>query len=253
MRTDEHMLLKLKDLLVQIDHTRQKINVYRPFAEPMLSQLKAYYRVGLTYSSNALEGNSLTETETKVVLEDGLTVGGKPLRDHLEAVGHSEAYDFMFSLMSGSLFTEQDILTLHRMFYSKIDDGQAGQYRQQRVFISGSQHAVPDWPDVPLLMGKWLKELPEQKKKLHPVELAAQVHKDFVFIHPFVDGNGRVARLLANLVLIQTGHLLVIIPPVLRAEYISSLEKAHTDDADFQQFIAERVLETQRDYLRLLK
>ena len=91
------------------------------------------------------------------------------------------------------------------------------------------------------------------KKKLHPVELAAQVHKDFVFIHPFIDGNGRVARLLTNLVLIQAGYLLVIIPPVVRAEYISSLEKAHTDDADFRRFIAERVLETQRDYLRLLK
>ncbi|MBP2645287.1 MAG: hypothetical protein H6Q75_727 [Firmicutes bacterium] len=247
------MPLEIRDILAEIDHTCQKINVYRPFAEPMLSQLKAYYRIGLTYSSNALEGNSLTETETKVVLEDGLTVGGKPLRDHLEAMGHSEAYDFMFSLMHGNLFTEQDILTLHRMFYSKIDEGQAGRYRRQRVFISGSQYAVPDWPDVPLLMAKWLQELPAQKKKLHPVELAAKVHKDYVFIHPFVDGNGRVARLLTNLVLIQAGYLLVIIPPIIRADYISSLEKAHTDDADFQRFIAERVLETQKDYLRLLK
>ncbi|MCX7780874.1 MAG: Fic family protein [Negativicutes bacterium] len=118
---------------------------------------------------------------------------------------------------------------------------------------SGSQYAVPDWPEIPQLILEWLKHLPEQHQKLHPVEFAAEVHKDFVFIHPFVDGNGRVARLLTNLVLLQAGYLIVIIPPITRADYISSLEKAHTDASAFRQFIAARVLETQKDYLRLLK
>lgn len=243
----------MKDLLDKIDSLQREINKYRPFDEPMLGQLKSYYRIGLTYSSNALEGNSLTETETKVVLEDGLTIGGKPLRDHLEALGHSQAYDFMFSLIKQNLFTEQDVLALHRMFYRQIDDKQAGCYRRQRVFISGSRYPVPDWPDIPKLMEEWLKQLPEQAKKLHLVEFAAQVHRDFVFIHPFIDGNGRVARLLTNLVLLQTGYLIAIIPPITRTEYISSLEKAHTDDTAFRRFIAERVLETQKDYLRLIK
>lgn len=243
----------MKDLLEKIDSLQREINKYRPFDEPMLGQLKSYYRIGLTYSSNALEGNSLTETETKVVLEDGLTIGGKPMRDHLEALGHSQAYDFMFSLIKQNLFTEQDVLTLHRLFYRQIDDHQAGRYRRQRVFISGSQYPVPDWPDVPQLMADWLKRLPEQKKRLHPVELAAQAHKEFVFIHPFIDGNGRVARLLTNLVLLQAGYLIAIIPPITRAAYMSSLERAHTDDAAFRRFIAERELETQKDYLRLLK
>lgn len=242
----------MKELLDKIDRLQQEINQNRPFEEPMLSQLKAYYRIGLTFSSNALEGNSLTETETKVVLEDGITIGGKPLRDHLEALGHSQAFDFMFSLIKQKRFTEQDVLALHRMFYHQIDDSQAGYYRRQRVFISGSQYPVPDWPDISKLMEEWLQQLSEQRKKLHPVELAAQVHKRFVFIHPFIDGNGRVARLLTNLVLLQAGYLIVIIPPVTRTEYINSLEKAHTDDSDFRRFIAERVLETQRDYLRLL-
>jgi len=245
--------MSLNNLLTKIDSTQQEINQYRPLDEPMLSQLKAYYRIGLTYSSNALEGNSLTETETKIVLEDGLTIGGKPLKDHLEAVGHSQAYDFMFSLIKSNLFTEQDILALHRMFYYQIDDKQAGRYRQQRVFISGSQYSVPNWTDVPKLMEEWLQQLPERREKLHPVEFAAQIHKNFVFIHPFIDGNGRLARLLTNLVLLQAGYLIVIIPPVIRAEYIASLEKAHKDDTDFRRFIAERILETQRDYLRLVK
>lgn len=245
--------MSLNNLLTKIDNTQQEINQYRPLDEPMLSQLKAYYRIGLTYSSNALEGNSLTETETKIVLEDGLAIGGKPLKDYLEAVGHSQAYNFMFSLIKSNLFTEQDILALHRMFYYQIDDKQAGRYRQQRVFISGSQYSVPNWTDVPKLMEEWLQQLPEQREKLHPVEFAAQIHKEFVFIHPFIDGNGRLARLLTNLVLLQAGYLIVIIPPVIRAEYISSLEKAHKDDTDFRRFIAERILETQRDYLRLVK
>lgn len=243
----------MKTLLNKIDHLQQEIDQYRPLEEPMLSQLKSYYRIGLTYSSNALEGNSLTETETKVVLEDGLTIGGRPLRDHLEALGHGKAYDGMFSLIKKSLFAEQDVLALHRMFYRQIDDELAGKNRRQRVFISGSRYPVPDWPNIPDLMAVWLKELPEQARKLHPVELAAQVHKDFVFIHPFIDGNGRMARLLMNLVLLQAGYLIVIIPPITRSEYISSLEKAHLDDAAFRCFIAERVLETQKDYLRLLK
>lgn len=247
------MSLSTNDLLNKIDLTQKQINQYRPFEEPLLSQLKAYYRIGLTYSSNALEGNSLTETETKVVLEDGLTIGGKPLHDHLEAIGHSQAYDFMFSRISNDLFSEQDILTLHQMFYAKIDEKEAGQYRQQRVFISGSQYPVPNWTDVPKLMKEWLQKLPEQRKKLHPVEFAAQVHKEFVFIHPFIDGNGRLARLLTNLALLQSGYLIVIIPPVIRTDYIASLEKAHTNDTDFRRFMAERVLETQKDYLRLLK
>ena len=243
----------MKDLLNKIDTLQREINIYRPLEEPMLGQLTSYYRIGLTYSSNALEGNSLTETETKVVLEDGLTIGGKPLRDHLEAVGHSRAYDFMVSLIKQNLFTEQDVLALHRLFYRQIDEKQAGCYRRQRVLISGSQYAVPDWPVIPKLVKEWLQGLHEQEKKLHPVEFAAEVHKDFVFIHPFIDGNGRVARLLTNLILLQAGYLIAVIPPVVRTEYIISLEKAHADPAGFRQFIAERVLETQKDYLRLLK
>lgn len=243
----------VQDLLKKIDGLQHEINQYRPFEEPMLAQLKAYYRIGLTYSSNALEGNSLTETETKIILEDGLTAGGKPLRDHLETLGHSQAYDFIFTLMHQKLFTEQDVLALHRMFYGRIDEAEAGNYRRQMVLISGSQYPVPDWPHVPALMKQWVGRLEEQSGTLHPVELACQMHKEFVFIHPFIDGNGRVARLLTNLMLLQARYLIVIIPPIVRAEYIQALEKAHTDDRDFRRFMAERVIETQKDYLRLLR
>ena len=243
----------MNDLLARIDTNKAALDAYRPFEEPLLSQLRDYYRVGLTWTSNALEGNSLTETETKVVLEDGLTVGGKPLKDYYEATGHAKAYDAMFSMLKGKRITTEQILTLHRLFYSAVDEENAGRYRGQRVFISGSQYMPPAPEKVPAQMAEFVAWMAEEGEQLHPVAFAAQAHKRFVFIHPFIDGNGRVARLLMNLVLLRHGYTLAVIPPVLRGEYIALLEKAHTDDAPFEKFIAERVLETQKDLLRMLR
>jgi len=218
----------------------------------MLKELQAYFRVGLTYSSNALEGNTLTISETKVVLEDGLTVGGKPLRDIYEAVGHAKSYDFMFTLLRKREITENDLLTMHRLFYSGIDEEQAGVYRNHTVFITGSQHAVTATKDIPAEMAALVKWANIQRGNYHPVEFAAQLHKRFVFIHPFIDGNGRLARLLMNMALIQDGYMLAIIPPILRHEYIGLLEKAWTDDKPFVAFVGERVLETEKEIMRLL-
>lgn len=239
------------DLLARIDENRAKIDAYRPMQEPLLSELRAYYRIGLTWSSNALEGSSLTESETKVVLEDGLTVAGKPLREYYEATGHADAYDFMWTLLNPSEpITEADILKLHRLFYRQVDEQQAGAYRNQRVFITGSHYATPAPEKVPGLMAEFVQWL--NHCSLHPVAYAAEAHWRFVFIHPFVDGNGRVARLLMNLCLLRNGYTLAIVPPVLRMEYIQLLERAHRDQNAFEDFIAERVLETQKDILRML-
>lgn len=137
------------EILNKIDERKAVIDRVRPFEGELLEQLKGYYRVGLTYSSNALEGNTLTESETKVLLEDGLTVGGKPLRDTFEALGHAKAYDFMFSLLGKREITENDILTMHKLFYSDIDGKAAGVYRNIPVFISGSDYAVCKVEQIP--------------------------------------------------------------------------------------------------------
>lgn len=239
-------------LLKQIDKLKEEINQYRLLQNDILDQLKEYYRIGLTYTSNALEGNSLTETETKIVIEDGLTIGGKPLRDHLEAIGHSQSYDYIYSISHEKIITEEHIKALHRLFYQYIDVNNAGKYRKQRVFISGSQYNVSGPNKVPKLMKEFIEKINSAREDNHPVIFAAKVHKEFVFIHPFVDGNGRVARLLMNLVLLQEGYTIAIIPPILRGEYINTLERAHINDNDFIEFVAVRVKETQKDYLRLL-
>ena len=168
-----------KDVFKEIDSLQDEINSYRPLSPELVKQLKEYYKIGLTYSSNALEGNTLTESETKIVLEEVITIGGKPLKDHLEAIGHAEA------------------------------------------------------------------------AATNPVKAAALAHKEFVFIHPFIDGNGRTTRLLMNLILLQEGYNIAITPPITRREYIDSLELAHTNDEEFIYFIARMVRETQKDYLRL--
>lgn len=237
----------------KIDENNRLLSAYRPLPPETLKSLREYYRVGLTYTSNALEGNSLTESETKVVIEDGLTIEGKPLRDHYEAVGHAKAYDYIYQITEKECLTEEDILTLHRLFYQQIDAEKAGKYRDVKVYISGSRYSVSAVSKIPAEMQKLVKWYNENEKRLHPVELAATLHQRFVFIHPFVDGNGRVARLLMNLALLRNGFTIAIIPAILRHEYIYSLEAAHTRPELFTDFIADRVIATQLDLLRLMR
>ncbi len=237
----------------KLDLYQDTIKELRPFEEEMLKEVKDFYRIGLTWTSNALEGNSLTESETKILIEDGLTIGGKPLRDVFEAVGHAEAYEYMFTLLEKMEITEENILCLHKLFYQNIDRNFAGKYRDIPVFISGSNYPVTKVDNIQSEMDDLCQWIKLDRSKYHPVEFAAILHKKFVFIHPFKDGNGRVARLLMNIALIQDGFLPVIIPPILRNEYISLLEKAHKDDIPFIDFIVEMEIESQKDFLKLLQ
>lgn len=240
----------------EIDALQEKINAFRPLKKQALNQLKKYFRIGLTYSSNALEGNSLTETETKIVIEDGITIGGKSLKDHFEAVGHSDAYDLMYKIAKHDVIQERDILSLHKLFYYHLDSKNAGKYRKVQVFITGSEFVPPSSDKVSHLMKNFVSRMPGLKTKHHPVEYAALLHKELVFIHPFVDGNGRTARLLMNLALLQKGYAVTIIPPILRGDYISTIKKTQVEpknDTQFINFISSMVYESQKEYLRLLE
>ena len=241
-------------VLKKIDALRLKIDTHRPLDAHTLKQVREYFRIGTTYSSNALEGNSLTETETKIVIEDGITIGGKPVRDHLEALGHSEAYDLLFRLAKHQDITEANVKELHRLFYYRIDAKQAGKYRRKRVIITGTDF-IPPAPDrIPDLMESFIAGLPATRAKRHPVEFAAIIHRELVTIHPFIDGNGRAARLLMNLALLQAGYPVAIIPPILRRDYLDTLNKTHKgDDGPFINFIAGVCYESAKEYLRLLE
>lgn len=239
-------------LLKKADAYRSTINNARPLDEIELKSLHDYFRVGLTYSSNALEGNTLDLTETKIILEDGLTVSGKPMRDVLEALGHAKAYDYMMDAAKAQPFivSEELIKKLHYLFFVGQDPENAGVYRKVKVFISGTDYVPPAPADVPGRMTAFVAEMNGKRDKLHPIELAALLHKGLVDIHPFIDGNGRTARLLMNLALVNAGYGIAVIYPTVRRDYITSLRMP--GDKAFTEFCANAVLESQRDYCRML-
>lgn len=239
----------------------KKIDTYRNILEhskvkESLDSLREYYRLNLTYTSNALEGNTLTLSETKLAIEDGLTVSGKPLKDYYEADGHAKAFDFMYELAQGkgSVVTVENICCIHRLFYEKVDTTAAGIFKTERNYISGSEH-IPTAPEqVADEMRKLQLWAERENGAYHPVEFAALIHKKIVDIHPFQDGNGRTARLVMNLCLLNKGYLLISIPPVLRMEYIAALEQSRGGTAEpFIKFIAECEMESLRDRFRMLE
>ncbi|BBB92056.1 MAG TPA: Fic family protein [Methylomusa anaerophila] len=244
----------INQTLKKIDHNQISINQNRPLEQTQVKNLKNYFKIGLTYASNALEGNTLTESETKVVIEEGITIGGKPLKDHLEAIGHARAFDYLWELAKSADITENDIKELHKICFQPKDGAAAGQYRQVDVIITGSHHndKLSRHEDVPAHMRDFAAQLPEKRARLHPVVYAATLHRDFIYIHPFEDGNGRTARLLMNHALLATGYPPVIISPAFKHEYIQALEKSHSNSQMFTHYIAEQVLQAQRDYIRLL-
>lgn len=246
--------MNFSDRIADADKLKQEINRHRPLKGEALKQLQEYFRIGLTWASNALEGNSLTETETKVVIEDGITIGGKPLKDHLEAVGHADAFDYLQKLSRRRDINESDILKLHRLFYHRIDQINAGHYRKQNSIVTGTDFTFPAPSEVKPLMAAFVEEIPALRAQHHPIEFAALLHTRLVTIHPFVDGNGRAGRLLMNLALLQDGYPVTIIPPVLRTEYLDAVRASNIGNVTpFVNLLSNMVWEGQRDFLRLLE
>ncbi len=237
------------------DEYRLKIDSYRPLSAQVLAQIKNYFKISFTYSTNALEGNTLSLSETKIIIEDGLTIGGKPLKEHYEVVGGAGAYELLFELTQNKAITEESILRLHKELYTPVNNEVAGKYRDCNVLITGSEFELPRFEAVPQLMKDFIAEIEGKREELHPVALAAWLHERLVSIHPFVDGNGRTARLLMNLALMQAGFNIVTIPPVVRNDYIVALQTAQLDgDLElFTNFISEMVLEAQKEYLRIIE
>jgi Fic family protein len=238
----------------ELDHLKRDIDQFRPFSAHTVSELRRYFRIGLTWSSNALEGNTLTESETKAILEDGLTIGGKAMREHLEAMGHADAFDSMWTLSHHQTLTSSDVCALHRLFYLRMDESNAGVYRNVPVLITGTDYIPPSPADVYKAMQVFDDWLAVESGALHPIERAFETHVKLVNIHPFIDGNGRTARLILNLVLMQNGYPITLIPPILRASYIKSTADANKGNSiGFYKFMAERLIESSREYLRLVK
>ncbi len=242
-----------KDILQKLDSLKFSLDSYRPFPEHVVKQLKDYYRIGLTYTSNAIEGNTLTESETKVVIEDGLTIGGKSLREHYEAIGHAKAYNHIYSMLDRAVL-EEDVLQLHKFFFQQIDPDNAGIYRQKNVIITGTDYLPPDYHEIPLLMKKHIKNINSISQDKYPIEWASDMHAEFESIHPFIDGNGRIGRLLLSILCMRNGYCPVIIPPMRRAEYISAMQKSNKNDLNpLRAFVASVIYEEMKSLKRFVE
>ncbi|MFH0885236.1 MAG: Fic family protein [Candidatus Micrarchaeota archaeon] len=220
---------------------KNELDALRPFDMGALHRLQETFRVELTYNSNAIEGNSLSLSETKLVLEEGVTIGGKSLKEHLEATNHGKAIDFVETLVKKATITEQDVLNIHAMILDRIDPENAGFYRRGAVRISGTDYSPPNAAKVPKLIREMYGLL--NRKGGEPIETAAIVHQRFVDIHPFVDGNGRTARLLLNLYLMRNGYPPVILLRAERKKYIRTIMEGQlkSNHAPFVNFVAKAV------------
>src|SRR3989344_136247 len=246
----------------RIIRKKDELERLRPFDQAALHKLQETFRVELTYNSNAIEGNSLSLSETKLVLEEGVTIGGKTLKEHLEAINHSKAIDFVESLVHKREITEADVLNIHAIILDKINPPNAGFYRSGSVRISGTAYTPPNAAKVPGLIQEVYRLL--NTKSGEPIEIAAIIHQKFVDIHPFIDGNGRTVRLLLNLYLMRNGYPPVILLKVERKKYILTIMKGQLERnfKPFVNFVAkavERSLDiyldalgiSQKDYLTL--
>mgnify|MGYP001028433394 CR=1 FL=1 len=234
---------------------KKKLNQKRPLPSNTIKSIRESILLDWTYNSNAIEGNTLTLSETKVVLE-GITVGGKTLKEHLEAINHKEAILLVEDIVKQKeKFSEWQIKSIHRLILKGIGDENAGVYRKENVLISGATHTPPDYFLVPEQMSDLLKWYHGEGQKLHAIERAALLHIIFVKIHPFVDGNGRTARLLLNLELMKNGYPPTIIRKEERIDYYNALDRAHTTDEfkEFFKLVAHSLDRTLDLFLKLIK
>lgn len=238
-----------------IDSLKKKIDFYRPLSNNLANTLNEKLIVEWTYNSNAIEGNTLTMSETKVVLE-GITIGGKSVVEHLETINHREAILFIEELISNKeKLSEWNLKNIHAIILSKINSKNAGKYREENVLISGAKHMPPRHHELNELMQKMIALYNNDWNKFHPLVRATILHGEFVKIHPFIDGNGRTARLLLNFELMKYGYTPIIIKNEQRATYYDVLDLAHTtmNYEPFIKLVADLVIESEKLWLSVLE
>jgi len=246
------------DLLERIRHKKERLDAHRPLPESAVRKLGDELRLLHTYHSNAIEGNTLTLQETKLVLEEGITIGGKSVREHLEATNLAEAYDLIESIAKEKreiLKNHATIQQIHEVVVRGIN-ADAGKYRVNNVRITGATKTPQDFSKVTRMMDDLIAflnlNLQDKEKKEHPVKTAAFMHHKLVEIHPFTDGNGRVARLLTNLFLVKEGYPPIVMRKEEREKYYRFLRLADGGNLEpFANFIAKSVDESLTLYLAI--
>jgi Fic family protein len=246
----------VRALLDSIDALRTRWLAKKPLSETQLQKMRVHFSLSNTYESNRIEGNTLTLQETFLVVQEGLTIGGKTLHEHLEAINHQEALEFIGDMVSGHLaLNEFRLRQIHQLVLKGIDRQNAGIWRKVPVRIGGSSHIPPEPWQIPKLMEDYFVFYEQNAHKLHPVVLAAEMHERLVSIHPFIDGNGRTSRLVMNLILLQHGYTLATLKgsPAQRTSYYKALEavQKNSNPSPFYKLICKAVKESLAEHLYL--
>jgi Fic family protein/DNA-binding XRE family transcriptional regulator len=244
----------LLSILNEIDALKVKLDQFRQFDSYRIAQaLELEY----TFESNRIEGNTLTLRETDLVINEGLTISGKSMREHLEAINHQEAIGYIKHLMEkNNSLNEREVLSIHNLILRGIMPEDAGRYRRVQVMIKGSSFMPPQ----PFMVSKEMEDYfiwyETNKNALHPIVLAAELHERLVTVHPFIDGNGRTSRLIMNLILLQNGYVIANIKGDYdsKMKYYSALETAQTKNnkEDFLLFVAQIEKESLERYLEVI-
>ncbi len=242
-----------KELYKRIIEKKKKLSSIRPLNKDQLKVIKKQFIIEYVYNSTTIEGNTLTLNETKLILQEGITVGGKSLREQLDVINQKQAMEWIEEIVKkNKQIKEINILELHRLTLKGISDYLAGKYKISQNRILGSKLKTTPPYKVSFEIKQLVYEI-NTNKKLNPVELASHTHHELVRIHPFADGNGRTARLLTNLILMKAGFPPIIIQNRERKKYFDTLEKAHFGNIEeFTNFIGKKVEESLTLYLNAL-
>lgn len=245
-------------MLKKVDVLKEQLSALRPLPEEALKKIQDALDIEYTYESNRIEGNTLTLQETALVVNEGVTISGKSMREHLEAINHTEAISYIKDIAKQDIeISERTIKEIHALILHGIDRENAGRYRTVPVMISGSTHIPPQ----PYLIEKQMEDFilrfkQMEKEKVHPVLIAAYLHDELVRIHPFIDGNGRTSRLLMNLYLLRNGYVIITLKGSndAKVSYYMALEKSHTEHLpeDFQKLVVEAEIAALQKYLSIM-
>ena len=242
-------------LLKRLETKKAQLDELRPLPTAAIKRLRDEILIEWIYNSNAIEGSTITLQETRLILETGLTVGGKSLREHFEVTNHKDAIHYVEDLVKNTEpITAFHVRQIHKLILTHIDDENAGSYRKTQVRIAGAPFTPPESLQINGLMTEWSDWVASVEGSMQPVALAAQAHHRLVAIHPFIDGNGRTARLVMNLLLMRKGYPPTIILRVNRKQYYSVLAKADSGNTNaLENFVARAVENSINLYLEACK
>lgn len=249
---------EITTLLQECDTLKNRLSAIRPLPAEALRKIEDALAIEYTYESNRIEGNTLTLQETELVVNEGVTISGKSMREHLEAINHAEAIDYIKDFARSDIeISERTIKEIHALILHGINRENAGRYRSVPVMISGSLHIPPQPYLIDKLMEDFMIRYREMEgEKVHPVLIAAYLHDELVHIHPFIDGNGRTSRLLMNLYLLRNGYVIVNLKGTDEAKlaYYTALEASYIEKHPeaFQRLVVEAEIVSMHHYLSII-